>query len=67
MTRAPPRAPNKEDLRKMTVAQLNAYIHDLRQELEWRRGPAHKAVSKRLEVAVKVRDVQLGNEAARDV
>jgi hypothetical protein len=51
----------------MTVAQLNAYIHDLRRELEWRRdGPVHKAVSKRLEVAVKVRDIQLGNEVAGD-
>lgn len=68
MTRAPPRAPTKEDLRKMTVAQLNAYILGLRRELEWRRdGPVHKIVSKRLEVAVEARDIQLGNLAVGDV
>ena len=53
----------------MTVAELNAYIKRLRTELSWRpkTSYAYKAVSKRIEVAEKVRDVQRGREVAGDV
>jgi len=51
----------------MTVAQLNAYIAGLRRELEWTRGFVHKAVSKRIEVAEKVRELRRGREEAGDV
>jgi hypothetical protein len=51
----------------MSVPELNSHIRDLRQELEWRSGPAHKIVSKLLEVAVKVRELRIGQVAAGDV
>jgi hypothetical protein len=67
MTRSPPPRPSKAELGEMTVAQLNAYIAGLRRELEWTRGFVHKAVSKRIEVAEKVRELRRGREEAGDV
>jgi hypothetical protein len=68
MPRAAVIYPSKNELRRMTVAQLNAYIAKLRTRLQWTAGPAHKALSKRLEVAQKVLDFQRGNERdANDV
>jgi hypothetical protein len=51
----------------MSVAQINDYIRELQQELEWAQGFRYKAVSKDLEVAVKVRELRRGREAAGDV
>jgi hypothetical protein len=51
----------------MTVEQLDIYISGLRSELCWRVGPAFKGVTKELEVAEKVRDLRLGQEAAGEV
>jgi len=53
----------------MSVAQLNAHIRALRLELTWRpkASYAFKSVSKRLEVAEKVRELQRGREATGDV
>jgi hypothetical protein len=53
----------------MTVAQLNAHIRALRHELTWRpkTSYAYKSVSKQLEVAKKVREIQRGKELAGDV
>jgi hypothetical protein len=51
----------------MSVAELNSHIGQLRKELEWRSGPVHKIVSKLLEVAVKVRELRIGQAAAGDV
>jgi hypothetical protein len=48
----------------MSVVQLNVYIRELQSELEWAQGFRHKAVSKDLEVAVKVRELRRGREAA---
>lgn len=62
MSRAAITYPEKDQLRQMSVAQLNAYIGELRAALKWRTGPAHKAISKRLEVAEKVRELQRGKE-----
>jgi len=43
----------------MSLDQLDRYIGDLRQELEWRKsGPVQKIRKKQLEVAAKVRDLQ---------
>jgi ribosomal protein L29 len=58
MTRHPPPHPSKDELRKMSLEQLDAYISRLRRELEWRNAFAHKFTTKQLEVAVKVRDLQ---------
>lgn len=66
MTRSPPPRPTKAELGEMTVAQINAYIRELQSELEWAQGFRHKAVSKDLEVAVKVRELCRGREAAED-
>jgi len=60
MTRQPDPHPTKDQMREMTASQLNAYIADLRKELEWRRnGPVHKVRSKQLEVVLKVRELRL--------
>jgi hypothetical protein len=67
MTRSPPPRPSKEELGEMTVAQLNAYIGDLRRELEWARGFRHKAVLKRIEVAEQVCELRRGREEKGDV
>jgi ribosomal protein L29 len=58
---------NKDELRGMTVEQLNVYIGRLRRELGWRVGPALKSVTKELAVAEKVRDLGRGQEAAGEV
>ena len=67
MTRSPDPRPTKDELRGMTVEQLDIYISGLRSELCWRVGPAFKSVTKELEVAEKVRDLRLGQEAAGEV
>ena len=67
MTRSPPPRPTKAELHEMSVAQINAYIRELQQELEWAQSFRYKAVSKDLEVAVKVRELRRGREAAGDV
>jgi ribosomal protein L29 len=67
MTRSPDPRPTKDELRDMTVEQLNVYIGHLRSELDWRVGPAFKSVPKRLEVAEKVRDLRRGQEAVGGV
>jgi hypothetical protein len=53
----------------MTVAQLNSYLRSLRQELTWRpkTSYAYKSVTKQIEVAEKLRDLQRGREVAGDV
>ena len=53
----------------MSVEELNAYIRKLKQELTWRpkTSPAHKSVTKQLEVAEKLRELQRGREVAGDV
>jgi hypothetical protein len=67
MTRSPPPHPTKAELGKMTVAELDAYIHELRSDLTWARRFALKDVEKRIEVAEKVREIRRGREAAGDV
>jgi ribosomal protein L29 len=67
MTRSPDAPPAKDELREMTVEQLNAYINRLRSELAWRKGPSHKHTTKLLDVAEKVRDLRRGHEAAGEV
>ena len=64
MTHPPDPPPTKDELRDMTVDELNAYIGRLRSELTGRAGPSYKSVTKRLEVAEKVRDLRRGHEAA---
>jgi ribosomal protein L29 len=67
MTRHPDPHPTKAQLREMTASQLTAYIGHLRKELEWMRGgPVHKVRTKQLEVALKMRELRLANEAAGD-
>ena len=53
----------------MNAEQLSAHIQALRQELSWRPRASYvyKAVSKRLEVAEKLLELQQGKEAAGDV
>jgi hypothetical protein len=53
----------------MSVAQLSAHIQALRQELGWRprASYAYKSVSKRLEVAEKLLELQRGKEETGDV
>lgn len=53
----------------MSVTELNAHIRELRYELTWRPKSsfAYKSVSKRIEVAEKVREIQRGKEEAGDV
>ena len=53
----------------MTVAELNGQIRTLRVELSWRpkSSYAYKAAAKRLEVAEKLRELQLGREEVGEV
>lgn len=53
----------------MTSAELGAYIRALKQELAWRpkSGPVHKSVSKQLEVAEKLRELQYAREVAGEI
>jgi hypothetical protein len=67
MTRSPPRPPSKAELCEMTAAQLSAYIGELQREPEWGQGFRYKAVSKDLEVAVKVREIRRVREKAGEV
>lgn len=67
MTRSPPPRPTKAELGDMSVEQINAHIRELQSELEWAQGYRHKAVSKDIEVAEKVRELRRGREAAGDV
>jgi hypothetical protein len=67
MTRPPPPRPSKAELGEMTAAQLSAYIGELQRELECAQGFRHNSVSKDLEVAVKVRELRRGREAAGEV
>jgi hypothetical protein len=67
MTRSPDPRPTKDELRDMTVEQLNVYIGHLRSELGWRVGPSHKYVTKKLELVEKVRDLRRGQDAAGEV
>jgi hypothetical protein len=67
MTRSPDPRTTKDELRGMTVEQLDIYIGGLRRELGWRIGPAYKSVTKALAVAEKVRDLRRGQEAAGEV
>ena len=67
MSRAAVTYPSKDQLNQMSVAELNAYIGRLRSRLSISRsGPVHKALSKHLEVAEKVRGLQQAREAAGD-
>ena len=68
MSRAAKQTPSKDDLRKMSVAQLNAYLRDLRSELSWRPKTsfAYKHVAKQIAVAEKLRKLQQGREVAGD-
>ena len=67
MSRAAVNYPTKDELRRMTVAQINAYIRRLRDRLSYTHsGPVHKVLSKHLEVAEKVRELQRGREVAGD-
>jgi hypothetical protein len=62
----PPMNPSKDELRAMTLEQIDDYIRWLRQELTYRKsGPVHKTRSKQLEVAVKVRDLNFPDAASR--
>lgn len=67
MTRHPNRHPSKTQLHAMSAADLNHYLRELRAEISWRTGPVLKARLKQLEVAEKVRDLQVGREAAGEV
>jgi len=67
MTARPDPHPTKAQLQAMNSVELAVYIANLRQALTWRRGPAHKDCSKRLEVALKVHELRLTNEQAGDV
>lgn len=65
MTKRPPPRPSKDDLREMTLDQLDRHTRSLRAELRWREGgPAQKAVTKLLEVAIKVRAVRLPEDSS---
>jgi ribosomal protein L29 len=68
MSRYAHKVPTKDDLRKMTVSQLNSYLRGLRQELTWRpkTSYAYKSVTKQIAVAEKLRELQQGREAAGD-
>jgi hypothetical protein len=67
MSRAAVTYPTKDELEGMSVAKLNQYIRWLRERLSlYKSGPVHKALSKRLEVAEKVRELQRGRELASD-
>jgi ribosomal protein L29 len=68
MSRAARTFPSKDELRLMSVAELNAYLRRLRADLAWcKSGPVHKALVKRIGVAEKVRDIRVGQEAQGDV
>ena len=69
MSRAAIHRPKKDDLRKMSVVELNAHIRALKSELTWRpkTSYAYKSVAKQLEVAEKVREIRRGQEKAGDV
>lgn len=67
MTRRPDPHPTKTQLHAMSVEELNRYLRELRHEISWRTGPALKVRLKQLEVAEKVRDLQVGRAAAGDV
>jgi hypothetical protein len=55
MTR-PSENPSKDQMRAMALEEIDQYIRSLRDELKWRTsGPVHKARTKQLEVAIKVR------------
>ncbi len=49
------------------VGLMSRRIRELQSELEWAQGLRFKAVSKDLEVAVKVRELRRGREEAGDV
>ena len=67
MPRAAVTYPTKDELRGMSVVQLNAYIRRLRDRLSYTHvGPVHKTLSKHLGVAEKVRELQRGREVAGD-
>jgi len=59
--------PTKDKLKSMSVAKLNQHIRSVRGRLSfYPSGPVHKFLSKHLEVAEKVRELQRGKEAAGD-
>jgi hypothetical protein len=64
MSRAAITYPSKDQLRKMTMREINSYILDLQSALQWRVGPAKRAVEKYLAVAEKVREIRRGRDAA---
>jgi len=64
MTRAAITYASKDELRKMTTAEINSYIRDLQSASGWRVGHARRAVERRLEVARKVQEVRRGRDAA---
>jgi hypothetical protein len=67
MSRAATNYPTTADLRSMSVAVINRYLRSLRYRLSlYKSGPVHKALTKRLQVAEKVRELQRGREAAGD-
>ncbi len=67
MSRAAVTYPDKDDLRKMSSFELEAYIQKIRQNISWRSGgPVVKFLTKRLEVAEKVRASKLGIETQSD-
>jgi hypothetical protein len=52
----------------MSVAKLKQHIRSIRQRLSiYPSGPVHKSLTKHLEVAEKVRELQRGKEVAGDV
>ncbi len=52
----------------MTVIQITNYIQTLDKRLAvYKTGPVHKSLLKHMEVAVKVREIQRGNEVLSDV
>jgi hypothetical protein len=68
MSRAAFIYPTKDELRSMSVAKLKQHIRSIRQRLSiYPSGPVHKSLTKHLEVAEKVRELQRGKEVAGDV
>ena len=52
----PSENPSKDRMKTMTLVEIELYIRNLRNELQWRTsGPVHKTRAKQLEVAIKVR------------
>ena len=67
MSRAAVTYPTKDELKSMNLAKLNQHIRAVRERLAiYPSGPVHKSLSKHLEVAEKIRELQRGKEEAGD-